>query len=204
MPGWHKVVLLIVVGATHFLLLVNFGFGLEGGGLGRIVETSPSFMTSRLTFAPTAIRPPLTRNSGEPKQIIAALKKKQQSLGTTTSVDSIDVSASPPVPDNLTSNGRIEFFNADEVDITAYLTDGLDAALERSLPQDIESITLEFWIAENGSTLQVLCVDGACSDAVAVSLGKFSELIFSPAIKGNRAVASRKVIQIDVKPRFGL
>lgn len=135
------------------------------------------------------------------------------------------VSASEPVPTaaqsttdsvllealNLTDSPRWSglqnqniFLDADAVDRTARPDENFETALGQRLPLRIESMVLEFWIDKDGITVQVRCLEGACNDEADTPLTRFAELRFTPAIKDGVPVASRKVMQIDPLPTFGL
>ncbi len=204
MPVGQKLALIVVVGAAHIGVLTGFNFSVtrlstdyKPGPAGITLSLrSPAAVHTFIAAPPASIIIPMPLDStskvAEPSPPAANLNK------------SAGAQASPLTPISSVWANRIKFLNANEVDKTAYLSDGFETALEQRLPLDVESIMLEFWIAEDGSTVQVTCLEGACSDAVISSLGKLTELKFSPAIKSKQAVASRKVIQIDPKPKFGL
>lgn len=203
MPDWRKLALFVVVGAAHLGVLT--GFNVEGSRLSTehqptsaglyVSLISPAVVDTAIATAPANTNIPMTLASSWQ----AAQAKPPENLNNTVSTP-----ASLLAPISSVWGSRIKFFNADEVDKTAYLSDSFETALEHKLPLDVESIVLEFWIAKDGNTVQVICLEGACSDAVISSLGKLAELKFSPATKSDHAVASRKVIQIDPKPRAGL
>lgn len=96
------------------------------------------------------------------------------------------------------------FFDSQELDTSAEPQNNFSDALGRLLPLNVQAIMLEFWIEKDGTTAQVKCLDGACSQAVIASLPELSSLRFAPAVRDGHAVASRKVLQIDPPPSFGL
>ena len=192
MSLWRKFALVFFVVTAHFWLLAGFKF-----------DSAGSTSRNKTGLTQTSALP----SSLATRQIVAlSLAAEGSALQavpqTTAKLDDAPVSLTKS--DGTNWGGRINFLNADELDKTASLIGDFKVALEENLPVDIESVMLEFLIAKDGSTLQVKCLEGACSDAVKNSLEKLSELKFIPAIKGDQAVASRKVIQVDVNPRMGL
>ena len=204
MPAWRKIALFVFVGSVHAGLLIGFNDNVSGVGSGNPSKATQVSVTLKGTLIGIDLIQSSSPNHGAIRSVVSDSKITGQTSVAPVQTDPVRVSALPMAPDGLAWANRVKFLYADEVDTTAYLSDGFEIALEQSLPLDVESVMLEFWISDDGSTVQVTCLEGACSDAVISSLGKLSELKFSPAFKDNQAVASRKVIQIDPKPRFGM
>ena len=204
MPAWQKIALFVFVGSVHAGVLIGFNDNVNGIGPGYPLRKIQVSVTLKGTLTGTDLIQPSTSNRGATRPVVSYPKTTDQTSVASVLTDSVRVSALPMAPDGLAWANRVKFLYADQVDMAAYLSDGFENALEQRLPLDVESIVLEFWISDDGSTVQVTCLEGACSDAVISSLGKLSELKFSPAIKDNQAVPSRKVIQIDPRPRFGM
>ncbi len=202
MPSRQKMGLLVVVCAVHFGALLGLNFWSHG----------KACITSTCRSEGAVAVYSVTVHALDPAPQVSVTVNSAPSVVAKTVADN-PVSATPPVatevrgvataPNVSASLAGIKFLDADEVDKTAEFGDNFDLALEQKLPTNVESITLEFWISQDGKTLQVLCTAGACSEAVITSLSQLSELKFFPAIKDDQAVASRKVIQIDTKPMFG-
>jgi hypothetical protein len=110
----------------------------------------------------------------------------------------------PELPDRLNLQNLDIFLDADAVDQTARPDENFEIALSQRLPLRVESMVLEFWIDKEGIAVQVRCLEGACNDMVEATLTKLAELRFTPATKNDAPVASRKVMQIDPLPTFGL
>ena len=204
MPAWQKIALFVFVGSVHAGLLIGFNDNVNGVGPGYPSKPIQVSVTFKGTLIGTDLIQSSTSNRDATKPVVSDPKTTDETSVAPVLTDSVRVPALPLALDGLAWTNRVKFLYSDQVDTTAYLSDGFENALEQRLPLDVESIMLEFWISDDGSTVQVTCLEGVCSDAVISSLGKLSELKFSPAIKDNQAVPSRKVIQIDPRPRFGM
>ena len=204
MPRWQKFALLIIVCAGHFGALLGVNFQSHGQPGLTSTTTSERPLAVFTVSAPALDTAPHTGVTDNSRPSAKASRAATENPVSAIPPVAAEVPSVAPAPDVSASLAGIKFFSADEVDKTADVSDNFDSALEQILPANVESIMLEFWISRDGTTLRVLCTAGACSEAVITSLNKLSELKFSPAIKDDEAVASRKVIQVDTKPMFGL
>lgn len=89
------------------------------------------------------------------------------------------------------------FLKVNEVDSPASPIDDFGDALQQRLPLILASVVIEFWIAQDGTTVQAVCFEGDCPASVTDSLGNLLDLRFQPAVKGGFAVSSRKLVQIE-------
>jgi hypothetical protein len=194
--SWRKLVLIFVVCIAHIGLLVGFNYSFTSGKSNRI--TAPSSKDIAINLRPSFSNPfaeTLTKPQEQVREESSNQEKPQSTLATQKSVVT-------ETPYRLGFQNRDYFLDADAVDKTADPGDSFETRLAQLLPLQIQTIVLEFWIEKDGHTLEVRCIEGACSDDVIASLSKLAELEFVPAVKNSEAVASRKVIQIDPRPSF--
>ena len=195
---WRKPALVLAVCALHLAFLAGFSCSFA---LGKSVK-APRLSSNNIsvTFRPainkpyvdavTKIKGQASKASNEATDVSNAAKNQKSSLPET------------PFKTGLQSTDR--FLDSDEVDITAEADDNFETLLAQLLPLNIQSVVLEFWIEKDGRTVEVRCIEGICTDEVKASLPKLGELTFTPALKNGKAVANRKVIQIDIKPSFDM
>ena len=197
-PAWKKLALVFVVCFWHLVLLAGFSHSFAPGKPAQSTGTK----TKKLA---------ITLRPGISKPLADAAAKSQEQTGKLDSkvADAPDPvanqqAASPEAPYWSGLPSRDYFLDTAEVDQPAEPPGDFEALLAKLLPLNIQSVVLEFWISKDGRTVEVRCIEGACSDDVLASLPKLVDLAFAPAVKRAEAVANRKVIQIDVKPDFGL
>ena len=196
--GWKKLILVFIVCVGHLTLLVGFSHSLASGKPSRIDTNSNQNLL--VTLRPT-ITVPLTDALAKPLEPTSKVDIQEADVASTASNQKIATSGSLYSPGLLT---RDYFFDAGSVDQSAAPGDDFEALLSQHLPLNIQTVILEFWIENDGRTVDVKCLEGACTYDVIASLPKLAELVFKPAIKNGEAVANRKVIQIDPKPSPGL
>ena len=196
-PGLRKIVLLAVVCIAHAGLLFSFNAGQR--------KSNPAGSTSeRNTYivVSTAVGLPKSDSVAQP---VIEVNTTRPAAATSPNDSALrEQGRGPESPYGLRLKNMAVFLDADAVDQTARPDDHFEILLGQRLPLRIESMVLEFWIDDEGITVQVQCLEGACNDATIVPLTKLAELRFAPAIKNGTPVASRKVMQIDPLPTFGL
>ena len=106
-------------------------------------------------------------------------------------------------PDAVTPT-HDKFLDLEALDEPAVSSSDFEAALSQALPGRFEKVVLELFIDEAGRTVQVSCVEGDCSEALAEKLKRLLAVPFIPALKNGQTVASRKVLQISPIPTLGL
>lgn len=131
-------------------------------------------------------------------ELLPAIAKKPENFASREKLETPDSSY------GLRLKNLDTFLDADAVDQTARPDENFEIALGQRLPLRVEPMVLEFWIDKEGITVRVQCLEGACNDAADTFLTKLAELRFAPAVKDGAPVASRKVMQIDPLPTFGL
>lgn len=95
---------------------------------------------------------------------------------------------------SLTLDG---FWEVSEVDSPASPIDDFGDALQQRLPPILVPVVIEFWISQDGATVQAACFERNCPASVTDRLGDLLDLRFQPAIKSGLAVSSRKLVQIE-------
>ena len=182
---WKKLSLVFVVCFGHLVLLAGFSSsfapGEHAGSTGKSIEN---------------IAVTLRRGANHPAAHTAAKPHEVPSK--------LDKQVPPEASHGSGLPNRDYFLDTAEVDQPAEPSGDFEVWLAQLLPPNIEPLVLEFWIDKDGRTVEVKCIEGVCSDDVLASLPKLATLAFAPAVKNAEAVANRKVIQIDVKPGFGL
>ena len=196
--GWKNLSLVFVVSFGHLVLVASFSHSFASGKSAK----SNSKNSDRVVIAlrPIASKAP-TDTFAKPQQPVGNAESKVTSQLSTATNEQI---ASPQAPYWSGLQTRDYFLDSDAVDKTAEPNETFEALLAQLLPLNIQSVVLEFWIEKDGRTVDVRCIEGACSDDVLASLPKLADLAFTPAVKNGEAVANRKVIQVDLKPNFGL
>lgn len=195
---WKKIILLAVVCLAHAGLLFSFSSGQSKPG---ITNAASNKNPPVVVLAFTSLL--------KPENGVENVAPTSQSAPTVTqgSTDSVLRETPPNLTDSpawLRLRNLDTFLDADAVDQTARPDDNFEIALGQRLPLRIEPMVLEFWIDKDGMTVQVRCLEGACNDEAEASLTRLAELRFTPAVKDGAPVASRKVMQIDPLPTFGL
>lgn len=90
------------------------------------------------------------------------------------------------------------------VDKTAQPEDGFDTALQQSAPLFFSELEIELWIDSEGQVVKVLCAGADCSQTAATELQRLIGQRFKPAEKDGMPVASKKRLQLEPVPTFGL
>lgn len=197
-PGWRKLTLVLAVCCGHLALVAGLSQSFASGKSAK--STGKNFEKMLVTLRPIVKKPAAD---------IATKRQEQTGKIETEVVDELNTPAnqivtSPQAPYWSGLQSRDYFLDNDAVDKTAEPRDEFEVLLSQFLPPNVQSIVLEFWIEKDGQTVEVKCIEGACSDDVLASLQKLGNLAFTPAVKNGEAVANRKIIQIDPKPSFGL
>lgn len=196
--GWGKLTLVFLVSFGHLALVAGFSHSFAPGKTPKSTrKNSGSVLIALRPIAGTPVAETLAKLQ-EPAGKVESKVADELSTATDQKL------ASPLPPDWSGMLSRDTFLDTSAVDKTAQPADDFEALLAQILPLNINSMVLEFWIDKDGRTVEVRCMEGACSDDVLASLPKLAELTFMPAVKDGEAVANRKVIQIDLKPTFGL
>lgn len=201
MPQWSglkKLALVFSVCVAHLAFLAGFNINLVFG------KPSPtgSINTEKLSLS-------LRFNTAVPFSEVLVTPPAQSNASDSQAVD-LQTAASnqkpvlPEVPFWAGLQNRDNFLDAETVDTSAEPIDVFESLLAQILPLNTQPLVLEFWIEKNGRTVEVRCIEGACTEEVAAALQKLAELTFKPATKNGEAVANRKVIQIEPSTSFGL
>lgn len=196
----RKLILLFLVCAAHAGLLWAFSLGKSSSA----VPLQKGTATSPMLIQVVKNRSVSDITDRQPSQVAS------HSSETADTKPSLPAAKADPKPEWNQSPawsglpGLAYFLDAQAVDKTADPIDGFEVALAQSLPLEVESVVLEFWIEKDGRTALVRCIEGGCNEAVQASLDKLIELRFNPAVKEGMSVPSRKVIQIDPRPTFGM
>lgn len=196
--GWKGLALVIVVCGGHLALLAGFSHSFASGKPAKTTRNATGNFV--INLRPT-IGKPLAEALAKPPEQTSKTDSKVATALSTAQNQKIDLHETPLWP---SFQSKDDFLDADAVDKTAEPSDNFEALLAQLLPLDIQNVVIEFWIEKDGRTVDVRCLEGACTDDVIASLPKLAELVFKPAIKNGEAVANRKVIQIDLKPSPGL
>lgn len=196
--GWKKLALVCTVCVVHLALLAGFNLNLV---LGKPSNTG-NINTEKLSITLLqATSKPLAKVSVSPQEQASATDRQSTDAQTLAATQK---SVLPEAPFWTGLHTRDYFFDFEAVDKTAEPDDIFEALLAQLLPLNVQSLVLEFWIEKDGQTVEVRCIEGACTDEVTAALPKLAELTFKPAIKNGEAVANRKVIQIEPRTNFGL
>ena len=196
-PRWKKALLLAIVSLAHAGLLYSFSAGQSNS---RLPAAASNKNPRVIVQASISL---LKKENGSEPQVQASEPAPTVAQSNTNSA----LRETPGLTDSprwLGLENQNIFLDADAVDETARPDVNFEVALSQRLPLRVESMVLEFWIDKEGVTVQVRCLEGACSDVVDATLIRLAELRFTPAIKNRAPVASRKVMQIDPLPTFGL
>lgn len=193
-----KLVLVCLVSGSHFALLAGFNYSFIAGKPSTVISTKPQKLSILL-------RPTTDTTSTE-----AFPASKEQTKPTNRQAFDAQFTVSnqkselPEVPNQSGFLNLDYFLDTDAVDKTAEPNDVFESQLAQLLPLNTQSVVLEFWIDKDGRPVEVRCIEGACTEEVAASLPKLTDLTFKPAVKNGEPVGNRKVIQIDTKPTFGM
>lgn len=203
MSAWlskQNLILLLGVCAVHAGLLWSFNVG-RG-----LPDTSSSAAFGTKTFLVRVVKSTFVNKAADTisGQLELSVSSSADKTLSSPTANSDRKTASSKSPDWPGFQSPAHFLDAQAVDKTADPIDGFEKYLAQRLPLDVESIVLEFWIEKDGSIVLVRCIEGACNEAVQASLEKLGELRFIPATKESASVPSRKVIQIESRPMFGM
>lgn len=195
---WKNLALVLVVCVGHLALLAGFSHSFASAKPENAIRNTTDILVVNL-------RPTIS------KPLAEALTKPRQQTGTADNTAADSPSATKNQKSDLPATpfwsgvpSRTYFLDTDAVDVTAEPTDDFDLMLARLLPLNVEMVVIEFWIEKDGRTVDVRCLEGACTSDVTASLPKLAELVFKPAVKNGEAVANRKVIQIELRPSPGM
>lgn len=195
--GWKKLLLVCLVSGAHLALLAAFASdsgNITNSDLAQDRRLSITLITAA-EISQTAANEPFQRIVSPNKSYSNRLDIQASAIPATQPLILLDSRRFPRL-------GRPDLYlDADALDTTAVPPDGFQQILEQRLPYDIESVVLEFLIDNEGNTVAVNCLEGDCNLKLQGDISKLRELTFIPAIKGSAAVASRKVIQVDPKPK---
>lgn len=197
MSMWWRGFLFGTVVLAHMAVIFGIGSSLSGATLKPESYSSvlkvqfASFVVVAQPQAPRTVQTPATSARIDPQ----AGRRPAEDAFTTP----------PPTSKGSDSNETEErqhlkpeeFFSADEVDETANPLGNFEETLRQGLPLYVHGLVIEFWIDSSGNTLQVRCVEGDCSEAMAPGLDLLLASLFEAAVKDGMAVPSRKLIQID-------
>lgn len=196
--GLKKLALVCLVCGAHLALLAGFNLNLV---LGKPSYTG-SVNTEKL---PITLRLSTIQPVSEVSVSTKTDTNKMAGLTADAKIAASELKLLLPKTTYLTGfQNRDNFLDADAVDTTAEPDDVFELMLAKILPLDTHSLVLEFWIEKDGRTVEVRCIEGACTDEVTAALPKLAELTFKPATKNGGAVANRKVIEIEPSTSFGL
>ena len=198
LPEWKKTTLVLVVCCVHLVLVAGFSHSFVSGKSAK--STGKNFERMLVRLSQIVNKP--VADTFEKHQ--AQTDKINSKVADELNRPANQTVPLPPAPYWSELQSHDYFLDNDAVDKTAEPPDDFEVLLAQFLPLNIQSVVLEFWIAKDGRTVEVKCIEGACSDDVLASLQKLGNLTFTPAVKDGEAVANRKVIQIDSKPSFGL
>jgi hypothetical protein len=196
--GWKKLALVCAVCGVHLALLTGFNLNLVLGkpSYSANINSEKLSITLRLSTIQ-----PLSEGLVKPQTQASAIRSQAADAKAEAPENKPFVSEASYWTGWLNS---VYFLDAEAVDTTAEPDDIFASLLANILPLDTPSLVLEFWIGKDGRTVEVRCIEGACTDEVVAALSKMAGLTFKPATKNGEAVANRKVIQIEPKTSFDL
>lgn len=197
MLWWRKGLLVFLVVAAHVGALYGLNVVVRSG--------KPSSTVAPNSVLKVFVLVATSADRLQPKQTQAA-PKQAPSPAINAPVFDIPTAASPndgsaPMPTDFPPE---QFLTAEDLDQTATAPESFSAALGQSLPLAFTAVEIEFWIDATGRTVQVVCVDENCTTSISENLHQLLSLVFSPAIKNNFPVSSRKRVLIEPAPTFGL
>lgn len=193
-----KLVLVCFVCGAHFALLAGLKDSVAPGKPSTTIGTKPQKLS--ILLRPT-FNTPLAQAQPTPKEQTKSIDRRAPDAQSTVANRK---SESVEEPSRSIFQTRDYFLNTDAVDKTAEPNDFFESQLAQLLPLNTQSVVLEFWIDKDGRSVEVRCIEGACTEEVVLSLPKLTDLIFTPAVKNGEPVGNRKVIQVDAKPTFGM
>lgn len=193
-----KLVLVCFVCGMHVALLAGFKESFAPGKPSSTIGTRSQKIS--ILLRPT-FNTHITQASPAPKEQTKSIDRRGLEAQSTVANQK---SGLIEEPSRSIFQNRDYFLDTDAVDKTAEPNDVFGSQLAQLLPLNTQSVVLEFWIDKNGRTVEVRCIEGACTEEVAASLPKLTDLVFIPAVKDGEPVGNRKVIQVEAKPTFGM